>query len=139
MQELVHLARAVAEEEEAAEEVEAQRREMKARLDGLEKLEKTVSKLTSAMHDTRGELTRCKAAGKEVKALKERIDRQRDERADMEATKLVRRPRRRCRCSAVVVVLAVVLLRCDVCWLPQPLELPFAVAWCGDSSSEADD
>ncbi len=67
--------------------MEAHRKEMKARLDSVDKLSQTVAMLSETLQETKKELTVSKAAGKDRKALQEKVDRQRDELTAMDSSK----------------------------------------------------
>lgn len=86
-QELQQLTLQLREEEEAAAEVEAHRKEMRSRLEGVEKLARTVEALRGSLTEAKEGLTTCKAAAKERKALQDKIERHRDECTSLDSAK----------------------------------------------------
>ena len=90
MQELRHLAGQLREEEEATQEIDSQRREMRARIERVTKIDGTLDKLTLLLQEALKELDAKKKASKSVKALQEAVDSQRDKHVELEGLKKVR-------------------------------------------------
>jgi phage shock protein A len=67
--------------------VEAHRKEMRSRLEGVEKLARTVEALRGSLTEAKEGLTTCKAAAKERKALQDKIERHRDECTSLDSAK----------------------------------------------------
>lgn len=106
-QELRQLAQTVREEEEALGETEAQKREMKARLERTQKIDGAVEKLIGTLAETVRELEGKKKAKGDMRALQERVDGQRDRHGELETQKKVRG------CACMCFYVCVSVLHCD--------------------------